>query len=94
MSGQWRDHGSERESPDSAFTKGAKAMMPQYTAVDLIRVVQSEMGQSHKESERFHAANGHPRSDAGDDRRSRWQRVRSLVAVRHPAHDSNAGGRA
>jgi len=77
-----------------ALSMREQAMMPPYTAVDLIRVVQSEMGQSHKESERFHEANGYPRPDGGEDRQSRWQRIRSLVAVRHSAQDSSAGGHA
>ena len=77
-----------------ALSTREQAMMPPYTAVDLIRVTQTEMGQSHKESERFHAANGYPRPDGGEERQSRWQRIRSLVDVRHPAHDSNTGGRA
>ena len=77
-----------------ALSMREQAMMPPYTAVDLIRVVQSEIGQSHKESEQFHAANGYPRPDGGEERQSRWQRIRSLVDVRHPSQDSSAGGRA
>ena len=66
-------------------------MTSPYTAVDLIRVVNSETGQLHKEGERLQQANGYPRSARSDDERSRWQRLRSLLAIRHAGRNPGAG---
>lgn len=66
-------------------------MTPPYTAVDLIRVVNSEMGQLHQEGERLQQANGYPRSARTEGERSRWQRVRDLLSIRHAERNLGAG---
>ena len=66
-------------------------MSSPYTAADLIRVVNSEMGKLYQEGERIQQANGYPRSARKEDERSRWQRVRALIAIRHAGRTTDAG---
>jgi hypothetical protein len=68
--------------------------MTPYTAVDLIRVVNSELGERHQKGEQFQQASGYPRSARTEDERSRWQRVRALLVIRHAEQNPKAGGHA